>query len=102
MVGGGRIVGAAAIVPIWSVRLFIACRVVFAVRRVLIVAGVVATPVVGLALCTVGGASAKVLVHPATTSQTVVVPRVRGGAVGAYERLRAVGLRVSIRRGLSF
>jgi hypothetical protein len=89
-------------VTIWSVRLFIACRVVFAVRRVLIVAGGVAAPVVGLALCSGGGASAKVLVHLATTSQTVVVPQVKGGAVDAYERLRAVGLRVSIRRGLLF
>ena len=75
------------------------------VRRVLVAAGVVVPAVVGLALLALpagGGASARVLAQPATTSQTVVVPRVKGGVVGAYERLRAAGLRVSIRSGALF
>jgi hypothetical protein len=58
----------------------------------------------GVVLLAAGAAAGKIPVRPAAASQTVVVPRiVRGvGVVGAYARLRAAGLRVSIPRGLRF
>lgn len=56
--------------------------------------------VIGMVLalgCWGSGASAR-----AALGGTVVVPRVGGGVLAAYDRLHAAGLRVSIPRGLSF
>jgi hypothetical protein len=72
------------------------------VLRSLRVVGVLALAVTAMVLMSGGAVPARVLVDPPASSQTTVVPRVTGGVVGAYRRLRAAGLRVSIPRGLSF
>ncbi|MGZ6807511.1 MAG: hypothetical protein ACXVGG_12925 [Mycobacteriaceae bacterium] len=93
VIGGERMTGLTVGVRIWSMR--------WRSR----VARVLAAAVVGVVLLSAGGGVvAKILMRPVAASQTVVVvPGLHGvGVVGAYARLRAAGLRVSIPRGLRF
>jgi hypothetical protein len=70
--------------------------------RFLRVACVLAFAVAAIVLLSGAGVPARGVVDPPVSPQNVLVPRVTGDIVGAYRRLRAAGLRVSIPRGLSF